>query len=75
MKAAKKVIFAVCKEYVGVRKVAPPLQGFSLDLCAVVELIIREQRLHKVSSPSLQLMLKLDGTPLWGNVHEIVCCL
>ena len=52
---------------------APPLQGFSVDLCSVVELIVREQRLHKVSSPTLQLMLKLDGRPFWGNVHVIVC--
>ena len=75
IKAAKKLIFGVCKEYIGVRKVAPPLQGFSVDLCSVVELIVREQRLHKVSLPTLQLMLKLDGRPFWGNVHVIVSCL
>ena len=32
MKAAKKVIFGVSKEYVGVRKVAPPLQGYQVEL-------------------------------------------
>ena len=32
MKAVKKVIFGVCKEYVGVRKVAPPLQGYQVEL-------------------------------------------
>ena len=69
IKAAKQLIFGVCKEYIGFRKVAPPLQGFPVDLCSVVELIVREQRLHKVSLPTLQLMLKLDGRPFWGNVH------
>lgn len=72
MKAAKKVIFGVSKAYIGVRKVPPPLQGFSVDLYSVVELIVREQRLHKVSSSSLLLLLKLDGRPFWGN--DIICC-
>jgi len=48
-------------DYVGVKKVAPPLQGFHVDLFLVIEMIAREQRLHNVSTPSLQLMLKLDG--------------
>lgn len=72
IKAAKKVNFGVSKAYIGVRKVAPPLEGFSVDLCSVVELIVREQRLHKVSLPSLQLLLKLDGRAFWCN--EIICC-
>ena len=50
IKAAKNVIFGVCKEYVGNEKVAPPLQGFCV-----------------VSSQTLQLMVKFDGRPFWGN--------
>ena len=46
-----------------------------MDMSSVVELIVREQRLHKVSSSSLQLMLKLDGRPFWGNVHDSNCML
>ena len=71
MKAAKKLMFGVSKAYIGVRKV-PPLQGFSVDLYSVLELIVREQKLHKVSLSSLQLLLKLDGRPSWGN--DIICC-
>ena len=61
IKAAKKVVFGVCKEYMGVKKVAPPIQGFSVNLSSVVELIVREQRLHQLSSHALRLMMKLDG--------------
>jgi len=53
MKAAKKMVFGVCKEYMGVKKVAPPIQGFSVNLSSVVELIVREQRLHQLSSHAL----------------------
>lgn len=67
MKAIKRTIFGVCREYVGVEKVVLPLRGFRVDLMAVTELIVREQRLHKVSSPTLQLMIKIDGRPFWGN--------
>ena len=42
---------------------APPIQGFSVNLSSVVELIVREQRLHQLSSLALQLMMKLDGRP------------
>ena len=68
MKAAKKVIFGVCKEYVGVRKVAPPLQGYQVELYPVCEAIVREQRLHQICLPTLNLMIKLDGRPFCGNV-------
>ena len=68
MKATKKVIFGVCKEYVGVRKVAPPLQGYQVELYPVCEMIVREQRLHQIYLPTLDLMIKLDGRPFCGNV-------
>ena len=70
IKAAKKVVFGVCKEYMGVKKVAPPIQGFSVNLSSVVELIVREQRLHQLSSRALRLMMKLDGRPFWGKILE-----
>ena len=63
IKAAKKMVFGVCKEYMGVKKVAPPTQGFSVNLSSVMELIVSEQRLHNLSSYALQLMMKLDGRP------------
>ena len=72
IKAAKKVVFGVCKEYMGVKKVAPPIQGFSVNLSSVVELIVREQRLHQLSSRALRLMMKLDGRPFWGKRFVIM---
>ncbi|CAH3107852.1 unnamed protein product, partial [Pocillopora meandrina] len=50
IKAAKKMVFGVCRENMRVKKVAPPIQGFSVNLNSVVELIVREQRLHQLSS-------------------------
>ena len=40
MKAAKKVIFGVCKEYMDVKKVPTPLQDYQVDLYPVLELIV-----------------------------------
>lgn len=60
MKAVKKMIFGVCNEYVNVKRVTPPLQGFCVDMIPVLELIVQEQRLHKVSSSTLKLMVKID---------------
>ena len=37
----------------GVKKVAPPIQGFSVNLTSVVELIARLQRLRQLSSLAL----------------------
>ena len=55
----------------GVKRVALPLKGFAVDIFPVLELVIREQRLHKMDSPVLQLMLKIDGRPFWGNDFSI----
>ena len=68
IRAAKKMVFGAFKEYMGVKKVAPPIQGFSVNLSSVVELIVREQRLHQLSSHALRLMMKLDGRPFWGKI-------
>lgn len=67
MKAAKKVIFGVCKEYMDVKKVPSPLQGYQVDLFPVLELIVREQRLHNVCSPTLKLLMKIDRRPFCGK--------
>ena len=37
----------------GVKKVAPPIKGFSVNLTSVVELIVRLQRLRQLSSLAL----------------------
>ena len=60
IKAAKRMVFGVCKEYMRV-KVAPAIKGFSVSLSSVVELIVREQRLHQLTSHVLRLTMKLDG--------------
>ena len=51
----------------GVQKVSPLILGYSVQLAPVVELIAREQRLHQLSSPVINLMLQVDGRPLWGK--------
>ena len=55
------MVFGVCRQYIGVKRVA-----------LVHELIIREQMLHRMASPTLQLMLKIDGRPFWGNDQEFI---
>ncbi|XP_068689955.1 uncharacterized protein [Montipora foliosa] len=72
MKASKKVIFGVCKEYMDVKKVPTPLQGYQVDLYPVLELIVREQRLHKVCSLTLKLLIKIDGRPFCGRNQVLV---
>ena len=67
MKAVKKMIFGVCREYTGVDRVVLPLKGFAVNMFSALEMIVREQKLHKMSSPVLQLMIKIDGRPFWGN--------
>ena len=65
MKAAKKVIFGVYKEYAGVRKMAPPLLGYQVELYPVCEMIMREQRLHQIYLPVLLLALHFCGNVIW----------
>ena len=67
MKAVKKMIFGVCREYTGVHRVVLPLKGFAVNMFSALEMIVREQKLHKMSSPVLQLMIKSDGRLFWGN--------
>ena len=49
------------------KRVVVPLKGFGVDMFSVLEIVVREQRLHKMSSTVLQLMLKIDGRPFWGR--------
>lgn len=49
----KKVIFDVDKEYIGAKRVVLPLKGFGVNMFSVLEMVVREQRLHKMSSPVL----------------------
>ena len=44
-----------------------PLTGYGVKLASVVELIVREQRLHQVNMPTISLIIKIDGKPFWGN--------
>ena len=67
MKAVKKMIFGVCREYTGVHTVVLSLKGFAVNMFSALEMIVREQKLHKMSSPVLQLMIKSDGRLFWGN--------
>ena len=52
MKALKKMIFGVCREYSSVKRASLPIKGFGAGLGSVVEMIVREQVLHKVASPA-----------------------
>ena len=75
MKAAKKVVFGAVHDIIGVEKVSFPLQGYGVQLAPVVEMIVREQRLHQVQSAKVYLNIKIDGRPFWGNycTHLDVC--
>lgn len=61
------MIFGVCKEYVDVKKVPTLLQAYQVDLYPVLELIVHEQRLHKMCSPTLKRLVKIDGRPFVVN--------
>ena len=75
IKAVKRVVFGVCKRLMGVEKVSLPIQGYCVKFAPVVEMIVREQRLHQLSSPVIKLMIKIDGRPFWGKESLHVCCL
>lgn len=72
MKAVKKMIFGVCREYAGVHRVVLPLKGFAVNMFSALEMIVREQKLHKMSLPVLQLMIKIDGRPFRGRDQVLV---
>ena len=48
-----------------------PLIGSQVDLASVATWIIREERLHKLDKEIVDLNLKLDGRPFWGDVYYI----
>ena len=66
IKAARQMIFSIVKNCIGVTRLSIPIKGYGVDMFAVGELIVREQRLHKISDPVLRLMIKIDGRPFWG---------
>ena len=68
MKAARQMVFSTVRHYIGVNRLSTPIKGFGVNMLAVGELIIREQRLHQISNPVLHLIIKIDGRPFWGNV-------
>ena len=49
------------------QRVVLSLKGFAVNMFSALEMIVSEQNLHKMSSPDLQLMIKIDGRPFWGN--------
>lgn len=68
MKVAKKVICGVVRDAVGVKMSPHPLLGFQVNIFSVVELIIRQKKLHRMLSLVLQLMIKVDGRPFWATL-------
>lgn len=58
------------KEYIGVHKLTVPIKGYEVDMFAVAEFIVREQRLNQIAEPLLNLMVKIDGRPFWGNIFS-----
>ena len=66
IKAARQMIFSIVKNCIGVTRLSIPIKGYGVDMFAVGELIVGEQRLHKISEPVLRLMIKIDGRPFWG---------
>ena len=67
MKAARQMVFSTVRHYIGVNTLCIPIKGYGNDMLVMGELIVREQRLHKISKPKLHLIIKIDGRPFWGN--------
>ena len=67
MKAARQMLFSTVQHYVGVNGLCIPIKGYGIDMLAMGELIVREQRLHQISKPELHLIIKIDGRPFWGD--------
>lgn len=66
MKAARQLVFSIVKDCIGINRLSIPIKGYGVNLSAVMELIIRGQRLHQMARPIVQLMIKIDGRPFWG---------
>ena len=71
MKAARQMVFPTVRHYIGVNRLSTLIKGFGVDMVAVGELIIREQRLHQISNPVPHLIIKIDGRPFWGNTLNV----
>ena len=69
IKAARQLVFATVRELMGVHRLTIPIKGYGVDMFAVAAFIVREQRLHQIARPELQLMIKIDGRPFWGNLY------
>ena len=67
MKAVRQLVFSVVQGYIGVKRLTHPIKGFAVDMFAVAEVIVREQRLHQMAEQQLHLIVKIDGRPFWGN--------
>ena len=81
VKAARQLVFSRVREAIGVCKLPGPIRGFDIkgesnrpvqrgSSSAVVEVIIREQRLHQMAEQTVHLNLKTDGRPFWGNIFK-----
>ena len=66
MKAARQMVFSTVRHCIGVNSLCIPIKGYGIDMLAMGELIVREQRLHQMSKPDLHLIIKIDGTPYSG---------
>jgi len=50
-----------------VQRAVLAIKGFTVNMFSALEMIVREQKLCKMSLPVLKLEIKIDGTPFWGN--------
>ena len=74
MKAVRKLVFTIVKDCLGINPL--PLDydilGAQADLRPVLEWMSRGMRLHQVDSDTMEVNLKLDGRPFWGNFYDQV---
>ena len=63
-----RVIFKVIKDMFSVQSLPNSLIGSQVNLASVIVQIIREQRLHKVDKETVEMNIKLDGRPFWGQL-------
>ena len=62
------MIFSIAKQSLGIDKLVEcDIPGEQVNLRPVVEWMLREIRLHRADTDSIEVNLKLDGRPFWGN--------
>ncbi|KAK3722847.1 hypothetical protein QZH41_007802 [Actinostola sp. cb2023] len=73
VKAVRRMIFSIVKQSLGIDKLVEcDIPGAQVNLRPVVEWMLREIRLHRADTDSIEVNLKLDGRPFWGRSQVMI---